>query len=328
MSSKAVFGLLALTFIPMLALYISFSGNVMIGAVLAVAMLVIGFFFSTVSGALVGMIGSSNNPISGLTLATLLIAALLVLAFGIGGAGATAVVLGVAAVVCVAAAVAGELYQDFKVGYILGGTPRTIQIVELVAVVVSSLLMYFPLYVLHQGDINAGGIGFTGPALPAPQAGLMAALTQGIVGGDMPWSLVLLGIFMGISMIMLKVRSPMLVAVGMYLPLHTTFAIFVGGIFRWVADSIAERRSLNEAQRGRVENTGILMASGMIAGEALIGLGVASLNFVNFSLPAMFQQPSYLIGLAVAGLLGFLLIQIPLNNAGRPEDPPAPRAIA
>src|SRR5262249_2221427 len=155
-------------------------------------------------------------PISGLTLSTLIVAALLMVALGVSGASGVAAVLGVAAVVCVSAAVAGELLQDFKVGYMLGGTPRTIQIVELVAVVVAALVMYFPLLLLYHNDISQGGPGFGGEHLPAPQAGLMAFLAQGIVGGEMAWPLIVVGIFMVIAMIMLQVKSPMLVAVGMY----------------------------------------------------------------------------------------------------------------
>ena len=234
-----------------------------------------GFFFATVSGNLVGFIGSSNNPVSGLTLSTLLIAALLMVSLGVSGGKGVAIVLGVAAVVCVSSSVAGELLQDFKVGYILGGTPRNIQIAELIAVVVASLVMYWPLMLLHQGSINSGGVGFGGPDLPAPQAGLMATLAQGIVGGDMPWALVGVGILFGVAMIMMQVKSPMLVAVGMYLPFGTTFAIFVGGVFRSAGDWLADRRGYNAAQKARVENAGVLTASGLIAGEALtrVGLG-------------------------------------------------------
>ncbi len=218
------------------------------------------------------MIGSSNNPISGLTLSTVIIAALLMVALGVRGTGGVIAVLGVAAVVCVSSAVAGELLQDFKVGYIIGGTPRSIQIVELIAVVVASAVMYFPLLVLHQGNINSGGIGFGDKALPAPQAGLMASLSQGIVGGDMAWPLIIAGILFGVSLIMIGVKSPMLVAIGMYLPLGTTFAIFVGGMVRWVTDTIARRSDMNEAQKIRIESVGVLAASGLIAGEALMGL--------------------------------------------------------
>ena len=157
---------------------------VVAGSVAAVVMLIVGFCFATVSGYLVGVIGSSNNPISGLTLSTIILAALLMLALGVSGTGGVLAVLGVAAVVCVSSAVAGELLQDFKVGYILGGTPRSIQIVELIAVIAASLVMYFPLMVLDRG---MGGFGSA--KLPAPQAGLMAYLAQGIVGGEMAWPL-------------------------------------------------------------------------------------------------------------------------------------------
>jgi putative OPT family oligopeptide transporter len=233
-------------------------------------------------------------------------------------------VLGVAAVVCVSSAVAGELLQDFKVGYILGGTPRSIQIVELIAVVLASLVMYFPLLVLHQGNINAGGIGFGDKALPAPQAGLMAALAQGIVGGDMAWPLIVAGILMGLALVMIGVKSPMLVAIGMYLPLGTTFAIFIGGMVRWFTDDIATRRQLNEAQRTRVESVGVLAASGLIAGEALTGLVTATFSFLKLKIPELFASPSYIVGLVVMVAIGFALIQVPLSNAGRPEDPAPP----
>src|ERR1700678_1795838 len=234
MSSRVVFSLIALMFILMCFLYIHISGLIWPAVLAAVVMLVVGFFFATVSGSLVGFIGSSNNPVSGLTLSTLLIAALLMVSLGVSGMKGVAVVLGVATVVCVSSSVAGELLQDFKVGYILGGTPRKIQMAELIAVVVASLVMYWPLYLLNTA------FGFGSRQLSAPQAGLMATLAIGIAGAEMPWALVVVGIFMGIAMIMMQVRSPMLVAVGMYLPFETTFAIFIGGVFRAVGDWMAK----------------------------------------------------------------------------------------
>jgi putative OPT family oligopeptide transporter len=219
------------------------------------------------------------------------------------------------------------LLQDFKVGYIIGGTPRSIQIVELIAVVVASLVMYFPLLVLHQGNINAGGIGFGDKALPAPQAGLMASLAQGIVGGDMAWPLIAAGILMGLALVMIGVKSPMLVAIGMYLPVGTTFAIFIGGMVRWVTDTLATRRNLNEAQKIRVESVGVLAASGLIAGEALTGLVTATFSFLKWKVPVIFEHPSYIVGIAVLLLLALVLIRVPLANAGRPEDPAPPAAI-
>jgi putative OPT family oligopeptide transporter len=313
-------------FVLMIGLYVQLSGNVIAGVVAAAVMLVVGFFFATVSGSLVGMIGSTNNPISGITLSTLLIAALLMVSLGATGMSGVAVVLGVAAVVCVSSAVAGELLQDFKVGYILGGTPRTIQIVELISVMVASLLMYFPLWLLHEGDIRGGGTGFGGANLAAPQAGLMAMLAEGIVGGQMAWPLVGVGVFMGIGMIMAQVRSPMLVAVGMYLPFQTTFAIFVGGVIRFLAERVAARRGYNAAQMARVENAGVLTASGLIAGEALIGLLWSALQFFPALIPN-FHNESYLPGFGVLILLALVLIRLPLNNAGSPDEPAPPVAM-
>jgi len=326
MSSKTVFSFIAVVFALMVALYVYMSGNGLVGIVAGIVMLIIGFFFATVSGYLVGVIGSTNNPVSGITLSTLIIAALLLVSLGVSGPSGVTGVLGVAAVVCVSSAVAGELLQDFKVGYILGGTPRTIQWTELIAVLVASAVMYFPLFILHVGNINQGGIGFGDKLLPAPQAGLMATLAQGIVGGNMPWPLVVVGMAMGVSMIMLKVKSPMLVAVGMYLPFNTTFAIFIGGIFRAITDRLRERRGLNEAQGARVENVGILSASGLIAGEALMGLALATVIFFR-PIPSVPLQTGYWGGFVVLVLLGVLLVRLPLANAGSPDEPAPPVAM-
>ena len=236
----------------MIALYYFFIGSagnltsskVISGAVVAaLVMIVLGFFFAAVSGNLVGMIGSSNNPVSGLTLCTLVIAALLMVALGVSGTGGVTAVLGIAAVVCVSSAVAGEMLQDLKVGYILGGTPAKMQVGDLLGVVVASLVLFFPLAILDKA------YHFGSPALPAPQAGLMAMLAKGIVGGDMAWPLVIVGILMGFALIMIEVRSVMLFAVGMYLPLGTTFAIFFGGVIRWVTDKLRDRRGLERCAK-------------------------------------------------------------------------------
>ncbi len=330
MSSKVVIGLIGVVFAVMVGLYVYFSQQFIGGFVAAVVMLILGFFFATVSGSLCGIIGSSNNPVSGLTLSTLIVAALLMVSLGVGGAGGVAAVLGVAAVVCVSSAVAGELLQDFKVGYILGGTPRNIQIAELIAVVAASLVMYFPLVLLHEGNIRAGGTGFGDRELPAPQAGLMALLAQGIVGGDMPWPLVLVGMLFGVAMIMMQIKSPMLVSVGMYLPFETTFAIFVGGLIRWLGDKAAERRRYNLAQKARVENAGVLTASGLIAGEAIFGLVWAGMQFAPANIRQhlqVFDHPSYLVGTLVLVGLGLLMIRGPLSSAGHPDEPAPPVAM-
>jgi len=327
LSSKTVFLGLGATLVCMIALYSYFAGSLPGGVVAAIVMIVLGFFFAAVSGNLVGMIGSSNNPISGLTLSTLIIAALLMVGVGVSGMSGVAAVLGVAAVVCVSSAVAGEMLQDLKVGHILGGTPRSMQIGDFLGILFASLLLYFPLLVLHEGNIKAGGIGFGDRELSAPQAGLMASLAQGIVGGDMPWPLVVVGIFMGFALIMVQVRSPMLFSVGMYLPLETTFAIFLGGVIRWITDTMRERKGFNDAQKARVENAGVLTASGLIAGEAMTGLVVATFRFFEWPLPEFFKNPSILAGFGVLALLAFVMVRVPLSNAGRPEDPAPPTAI-
>ena len=221
--SLKVVGLgIAVLFVLMSMLYSIFTGTIGAAIIAAIVILITGFFFAAVSGNLVGMIGSSNNPLSGLTLATTIVAALTMVLVGAKGTEGVMAVLGVAAVGCVSAAVAGEMLQDLKVGHILGGTPWKMQVGDLIGVVAAGLVMFFPLYMMHTADVAQFGAavgGFGGKTYPAPQAGLMAALAQGIVGGEMAWPLVFVGIAMGISLILIKVRSPMLFSVGMYLPL-------------------------------------------------------------------------------------------------------------
>jgi putative OPT family oligopeptide transporter len=325
MSFRTVFILIGVMFVLMCALYVQISGLLWPALLAAVVMLLVGFFFATVSGSLCGVIGSSNNPVSGITISTLLIAGLLMVALGVSGKSGVATVLGVAAVVCVSSSVAGELLQDFKAGYILGGTPKRIQAAELIAVVVASLMMYFPLRALQIG------FGFGSKELPAPQAGLMATLANGIVGHDVAWPLVIVGMFMGVAMIMMGVRSPMLAALGAYLPFETTCAIFVGGVFRAAGDWVAKRRGYNAGQRARVENAGILTASGFIAGEALMGLLWAGLRAWRWAPPKappqVFANPTYLLGTLILGLLAALLIFVPMTSAGDPNEPPPPTAM-
>lgn len=328
---RIVFLLIAITVLLMCALYFYVSGNMLAAIISTIVMTIVGFFFAAVSGSLVGFIGSSNNPISGLTLSTLIIAALLLVSLGVSGPAGVAAVLGVAAVVCVSSAVAGELLQDFKAGWLLGGTPKQIQIAELIAVVVASAVMYWPLFVLHRGNLATGGLG--GTALPAPQASLMATLAQGIVGGNMAWILVGVGVLMGIAMIMLQVRSPMLVAVGMYLPLGTTFAIFVGGLLKWGVDALVARRNYNAAQKTRIENIGILVASGLIAGEGLMGLLKAALTFaetegwIGKAIPVLMENPPVFMSFIGLAAIAAILLMMPMTGAGDPDEPAPPSAL-
>jgi len=314
-------------------IYNYFAGDVLAAIVATLVMIIVGFFFAAVSGYLVGLIGSSNNPISGLTISTIIVAALLMVLLGVKGLPGVAAVLGVAAVICVAAAVAGEMLQDLKVGHFLGGTPWKMQVGDLFGVVLAAGVMFIPLVILHQGDISLGGTGLGGEKYPAPQASLMAILAKGIVGGDMAWPLILVGFVMATGFILLRVKSPMLVCVGMYLPLETSFAIFLGGLIKGILDRVSARRNFNEAQNIRSVNNGVLLASGLIAGEALIGLLFAlfAVLEVEYSvwLPSLitFLPLPFLFSLLVFIVIGWILIRVPLANAGSPDDPAPPSAM-
>jgi putative OPT family oligopeptide transporter len=318
-----------LTGVATFFIYNYFAQDMIAALVATIVMIIAGFFFAAVSGYLVGIIGSSNNPISGLTLSTLVVAALLMVILGMSGNTGVAAVLGVAAVVCVSAAVAGEMLQDLKAGHFLGGTPWKMQVGDLFGIALSALVMFYPLMVLHEGDIKAGGTGFGGEALAAPQASLMAILSKGIVAGEMEWILIFVGMLMGVGFILMNVKSPMLVSVGMYLPLGTTFAIFVGGLIKGIVEKINDRKKFNDAQKSRVENNGVLLAAGLIAGEALVGLLFATIMFFAEKRPneifSFFDDPSFLVSVVVVLLLGYYLVRVPIKNAGKPDDPAPPQ---
>lgn len=312
--------------------YFIFSTTLLVAIVAATVMIILAFFFAAVSGYLVGIMGSSNNPISGLTLTALVVTALIMVVMGVKGNEGVAATLGVAAIVCVSAAVAGEMLQDLKAGHILGGTPWRMQLGDIIGVVAAGAVMFFVLSYLNQGDINTGlkeGYvgGFGSKELSAPQANLMALLSQGIVGGEMAWPLVITGMLLGIGFIIMRVQSPMLVFVGMYLPLQTTFAIFMGGMIKGLLNVFAEKRKHNDAQKIRSENIGVLLASGLIAGEALMGLVFAIFAAFDKFPSAVFENPSYLIGLAILSLIGWGMVSLPLRKAGSPDEPAPPSAM-
>ncbi|GHT77755.1 oligopeptide transporter, OPT family [Bacteroidia bacterium] len=307
--------------------YFIFHTSILVALVASTVMIVLAFFFAAVSGYLVGIIGSSNNPISGLTLTALVVTALILVACGVkGSSGGVAAVLGIAAIVCVAAAVGGEMFQDLKAGHILGGTPWKMQIGDILGVILAGFVMFGVLIILNQGDINLGAHaeipyegGFGSKTLSAPQAGLMAALSQGIIGGQMAWALIIAGMLLGVAFILMEIKSPMLIFVGMYLPFSTVFAIFIGGLMKGILDWQVARRKYNAGQLATVENTGVLLASGMIAGEALMGLVVAVFAMFNifFSNMLPIQHPSYIIGLIIVIVIGYFLVTVPLKNKNK-----------
>ncbi len=294
--------------IPISAIYFYYTQNLLVAIIVAVIMTLTGFLFAAVAGYLVGVMGGSNNPISGLTLPSLVIAGLLMVVFGITGHGGIAATLGVAAVVCCALGIGGSILQDLKVGHILGGTPWKMEIGEIISVIITSFVLVAPMAILHAG--TPGGIG--GPNLPAPQAGLMAALSQGIVGGTMAWPLLLFGAAFAIGLILIKSPSPTLIAVGMYLPFETTSAIFIGGVLKYIFDKIRTSRNYSKDKMESTENKGILLASGLVAGEAITGVLLAGLFLLNISLPQICDSPT--LGLLIFVVVAILLIAIPLRQ--------------
>ena len=305
----------------MVVLYQTFSHNWGSAILAAVVMAIAGFIFAAVAGYLVGIIGSSSNPISGLTLSTLLIAALLMVLVGMKGDPGVAAVLAVASVVCCVAGVAGDMMQDWKVGYLLGGTPWRMQVGGLIGVVAAALVMVVPIMLLHK----AYGIG--SEAIPAPQAGLMAMMSKGIVGGEMAWPLVIAGMLFAIALILINAPSPMLISVGMYLPFNTTFAIFIGGVIKLIVDKLAEKKIRNDTDKDVVENTGLLLASGLVAGEALTGIVFAALYAGDIKLRSLLGFPESFNGLWWLGVLafiglGYLLIKSPLQQLARRQAKP------
>ena len=314
--------------IPIGLIYYRFTGHVGAAVLAALVMTVTGFVLSAVGGYLVGLIGSSNQPTSGLTLSALVVAALLMVGVGVRGLPGVAAVLGVASVVCIACSVSGSLIQDLKAGYLLGGTPWKMEVAEIISVSVLAFFLMWPILALHQ----TYGIGSR--SLPAPQAGLMAVLAKGIVAGEMAWGLVLMGCVFGIALIMIDAPAPMLIAVGMYLPFETTSAIFVGGALKWLADRIAAQRKLSPAAKDVFEQRGTLLASGFIAGEAILAivLSVAFIAAERFHYPdfsftrvlantdelALYRDWGGVLSLIVFGVVAYVLVRGPFRK-GLPD---------
>lgn len=274
--------------VGLLVLYYYFTRSTGGSLILTVVMVILGFLFAAVAGYLVGLIGSSNNPISGLTLSTLIIAALLMVMLNISGSAGIAGVLAVSGVICCSCGIAGDMMQDLKVGHVLGGTPWRMQVGELIGVIPAALVLPAVLLALDR-TYTIGS-----EALAAPQAGLMALMSRGIVGGEMPWPLVIAGMFLAFGLILIRAPAPMLIAVGMYLPFYATAGIFVGGIFRWLMDAALNRQSASAARKLKAENTGVLISSGLIAGGALTAVVIAFLVLgSNMAGTPMPEDPSW-----------------------------------
>ena len=229
-------------------------------AVAAILILIFGFFFATVSSRITGLIGTSSNPISGMTIATLILTCLLFVALGWTGDMYSPIALGVGAIVCIAAANAGNTSQDLKTGYIVGATPLYQQIGLVIGVIASASVIGLTILYLHN---NLGGIG--SPNLAAPQATLMATIIKGLLNQNLPWGLVLIGIFLSVVLELCGVRS-LTFAVGSYLPIATTAPIFAGGLVRWWVERTTGKPPETDL------SAGVLLSSGLIAGGSITGI--------------------------------------------------------
>ena len=234
----------------------------LLGAALIV---IFGFFFATVSSRMVGLVGSSNNPVSGMAIATLLIATMAIKGSGKTGIDGMTAAIAIGSVICIIAAIAGDTSQDLKTGYLLGATPKKQQIGELIGVLASGLAIGGVLYLLN------AAWGYGGAEVPAPQATLMKMIVEGIMGGNLPWNLVFIGVFLAIALEILRVPV-MPFAIGLYLPIYLNASIMIGGVVRMFMD---RRKNVDEETKTKQTTDGTLYCAGMIAGEGLVGILLA-----------------------------------------------------
>ena len=239
----------------------------------ALLIVVFGFFFSTVSARMVGMVGSSNNPVSGMTIATLLIATMVLKASGKVGIEGMIGSMAIASIICICAAIAADTSQDLKTGFLLGATPIKQQIGELIGVIASGLAIGGVLYLLD----SAWGYG--GTEVPAPQASLMKMIVEGIMGDNLPWNLVFVGVFLALTFEILRVPV-MPFAIGLYLPVYLTTTIMIGGVIRALMDA---RKNVDDKTKEEQSTNGTLFCAGMIAGEGLVGIVLAILAVFGIS---------------------------------------------
>ncbi len=291
-----ILAIVVLTFIVWLlpAIPVSFIGAAMI--------VVFGFFFATVSSRMVGLVGSSNNPVSGMAIATLLIATLILKLTGADGVEGMASAIAIGSVICIVSAIAGDTSQDLKTGYILGATPKKQQISEIVGVVAAALAIGGTLYLLDSAW------GFGSDELGAPQATLMKLIVEGVMGGNLPWNLVFIGVFIAVAIELIGI--PVLpFAIGVYLPVQLNACVMVGGLLRLITEKIGKKQGREED----VVNNGILFSSGMIAGEGLVGIllaifaifGIDKVIDLSGKIPAGFSTVGALVLLAVTILIVF-----------------------
>ncbi len=286
MPMKWILVLMVGSVVPLFLLYQVFIQQIHVSITMAVIMLVTGFVFSAVAGYMAGLVGSSNNPISGVTIATVLVSSLLLLwLMGEGAVNGPAAAIIIGSVVCCAAAIAGDNMQDLKAGYIVGATPWKQQVMQLVGTV-SAALVLAPVMILLQKAYGFEGQAGAGPkALAAPQANLMASVARGVFKGELPWNYIYIGMVVAVSVIALDVylqkkgsafRTPILaVAIGFYLPFKLSVPIFAGGLIHYAVKRYHTKKNTGKEQVEESGRNGLLFASGLITGEALMGILLA-----------------------------------------------------
>ena len=240
----------------------------------AFIIVIFGFFFATVSSRMVGLVGSSNNPVSGMAIATLLIATFAIKSSGKTGIDGMTAAIAVGSVICIIAAIAGDTSQDLKTGYLLGATPKKQQMGEMLGVVVSGLAIGGVLYLLN------AAWGYGTAEIPAPQAQLMKMIVEGIMGGNLPWGLVFIGVFLAICLEILRIPV-MPFAIGLYLPIYLNATIMIGGVVRGLLD---RRKGVDEKTKTAQSTDGTLYCAGKIAGEGLVGILLAVFAVFGISL--------------------------------------------
>lgn len=288
----------ALVAVAVLAVILVAVPSVPIGIIAALIIVVFGFFFATVSSRMVGVVGSSNNPVSGMAIATLLISTLILKATGHTGIAGMTTAICIGTVICIIAAMAGDTSQDLKTGYIVGATPYRQQAGELIGAVASGLAIAGVLLLLDKA------YGFGSETLSAPQASLMKMVTEGVMEGNLPWNLVFIGIFLALMVEVIGI--PVLpFAIGLYLPIHLSAPIMIGGLIKLF---ITKNKKKSAEEIKEADSKAVLYSSGMIAGEGLVGIFIAILNIIvigGVSLGARIQLPQYGIDLGQIGSLIF-----------------------
>jgi putative OPT family oligopeptide transporter len=325
--------------LPLAALYQAIVGNFAVSLPMTVVMVVTGFLFCSVSAYMAGLVGSSNNPVSGITIATILFSAvMLLLMMGPESSIGPVAAVMIGAVVCCAACIAGDNLQDLKCGYIVGATPWRQQVMLAIGAASSALVMAPVLNLLA----DAYGIGVATEAhpkpLPAPQATLMASVSKGLFGGQLPWDMIAIGALIGVAIIVLdetlkargsSFRTPVLAAaVGIYLPLELMTPIFIGGVIAHLVERHLRRRGTDQAGLERANRKGLLFAAGVITGEALMGIGIAIPIVTSGRADVLALPPSLQfgesLGLLVLAVLGAWLYRTAMSaDRGGSTPPPA-----